>query len=665
MNTILRKRLALTALGFAVAPTAAFAAPQNILEETIVTARQRAETLMDVPVSAAVFSDAELQRYNITNLNDLAKMVPNFQINQSGSGNGAELFLRGVGSSSISAGFDSSVALNIDGVVVNRGRFIFNSYLDMKQIEVLKGPQSLYFGKSATAAVVSVTTNDPGDELEVDVMAGYEFEHEQTMAELVVSGPITDTFGARLAIGGSLGDKMIENLNQEAKVHWRHEDTANARLTLVWDPTDTIRAKLKVNYAEFENDGGKSNFDVICADGVRQDTRVLGQPLPNIYEDCKVNGNTSVGDIPLTSAVGLPFGADDGVPFNEMESWLNSLQVDWDINDTYTLTSVTGLTLLDQKEMDNYSASDSGYYMGLPNNKYDSFTQEFRLSSDYDGMFNFQAGVYYQDTEQIFDTQQTALNFTFLFPADIATGNGFDWSKKHTTDSTTYSAFLATYWDVTDAIEITAGARYTEEEKDGRIDIEYVHFAADILVPGGFLHSGDTVTGLKFEDDNISPEFAVNWTINDEVAVYGAYKKGFKSGGIDTSALPGASLNPSNPAFPDFLIFDSEEAEGFELGLKAELLEGSLRVNATAFTYDYDDLQVQQFDATAIQFSTYNASMLRTTGLEFDLLWYTPIEGLSLRGAFAYTDAEFAEEFINVDEFLSKFGICIGESTSK
>ena len=146
------------------------------IEEIIVSARRQEETLQDVPVTVAALTEADLDRYNITTLVDAAKMVPNMVISHGGSGNGSNLRLRGIGSSAISAAFDHSVAINLDGVVVNRGRFIHNSYLDMSQLEVLKGPQSLYFGKSATAGVVSITTNDPGEVFEMEVSGGSEFE---------------------------------------------------------------------------------------------------------------------------------------------------------------------------------------------------------------------------------------------------------------------------------------------------------------------------------------------------------------------------------------------------------------------------------------------------------------------------------------------------------
>ncbi len=621
-------------------------AAEAVIEEVIVTARQQAETLQDVPVTVAAFTEQDLDRYNIRDLQEAAKLVPNFHINKGASGSGTNIYLRGVGSSSISAAFDQSVALNIDGIVVNRGRFIYDSYLDMGQLEVLKGPQSLYFGKSATAGVISITSNDPGEEFEVEASAAYETEYEQTYTEFVVSGPLTDTFGARLALGTSRGEKMIENTSPFAQDGWRDEESLNGRLTLLWDASDRLTTRLKVNYSEYESDGSASNYDMWCPDGTRQDTFVGPVLLPNPSNDCKINGNTSLGDVNPVLRAGLPYGGEDGKPFLDQESWLTSLKVDWGMSDTLALTSITGYVDFDHKELDNYSGSDSGVYAGLHRNQYEAFSEELRLVSDLDGPLNFMVGAYYQDVEQGFEAYQYAANFGILVGPDPVTGNGFDYAKIQKTDVQVWSGFVAAYWDVTDTVELTAGVRYTDEEKDARIDIPYMHLIAELS--GAFLSTGDSITGLEFDDDNLSPEVAVNWHVTDQVSVYASYKEGFKSGGIDTSALPTATLSPLNPAFPDFLIFKSEEAEGYEVGMKSNLLGGAMRLNATAFTYDYSDLQVQQFNSVAIQYTTFNASELTTEGVEFDLLWLTPIEGLQLRSAWAYTDAEYTKEFINV-----------------
>ena len=581
-------------------------------------------------------------------------MIPNMVIAQGGSGNGSSLRLRGIGSSSISAAFDHSVALNLDGVVVNRGRFIHNSYLDMSQLEVLKGPQSLYFGKSATAGVISITTNDPGDEFEFELGGGVETEYEGTFYEMVISGPISDTFGARLAVGGSKNDELFENFSFEndpnasvngARKYYGDEST-NLRLTLVWEPTDNFKAKLKYNYSEFDNSGaGTAYTEELCAEpnplnNNHQKTSILGgSVLFQGVDDCKINGNTSKVGLNPALRAGLVKGYDDGQPGLEQETDFISLQMDWDINENYSLTSITGYINLEHWELDDYSYG-AGVFGGLHNNTYESLSQEFRLGSNYDGPINFQAGLFFQEIEQEFDAYQYAANIGIIAP-DPITGNGYDYRKHHYLDTDVFSAFVAVYWDINDRTEVTLGARYTDEEKKGKIEIPYVH-----LFLQGTFSAPDLIDGLGFKDDNISPEVAINYYLNDDISVFAAYKEGFKSGGIDNSALPTATLSPVDGDF-SFLVYESEEAKGYEVGLKGNFLSDSLRLNATIFTYEYTDLQVQLFDATAIQFQTFNASALETQGLEFDVLWNTKVEGLTVRSAWAWTDTVYSKDFVN------------------
>lgn len=645
------------------------------LEEIIVTARQQSETLQDVPVTIAAMTEEDLDRYNITNLVDAAKMVPNMVIAQGGSGNGSTLRLRGIGSSSISAAFDHSVAINVDGVVVNRGRFIHNSYMDMGQLEVLKGPQSLYFGKSATAGVVSIMTNDPGDEFEFQLSGGMETEYEGSFAEMVISAPISDTLGARLALGVTDNSELFENYSAEndpinvainGADRWYGDDSLNSRLTLLWEPTDNFRARLKYTYSEYNNEGaGTAWTEEVCPTGILEPTAVpsaaAGFRTFQGVDDCRINGNTSKINLNPGLRAGLPQGYDDGEPGLEQETNMLSVQMDWDFSETLSLTSITAWVDLDHWELDDYSYG-AGVFGGLHNNVYESFSQEFRISSAYDGALNFQAGFFYQEIEQEFDAYQYAFNLgvmpnifgplyglvggdpnAVIIGPDPTTGNEYDYNKRHLTDTDAWSAFIAFYWDINDRTELTFGARYTDEEKEGIIEIPYMHAAAALFGFG----APALIEGLEFEDDNISPEIAINYYLNEDVSVYAAYKEGFKSGGIDNSALPTAALNPAvNGGDFSFLIYDSEEAEGFEIGMKGNFFNNSMRVNATAFSYEYSDLQVQLFDSSIIQFSTFNASALETEGVEFDLLWQTDIEGLMVRSAWAWTDTVYTDDFI-------------------
>ncbi len=627
------------------------------IEEVIVTARQQAETLQDVPVTIAALTEQDLDRYNITNLVDAAKMVPNMVISHGGSGNGSSLRLRGIGSSSISAAFDHSVAINLDGVVVNRGRFIHNSYMDMGQLEILKGPQSLYFGKSATAGVVSITSNDPGQEFEAEVSGGYEAEYDGLFGEFILSGPLTDTLGARLALGYTKNDELFHNYSAENDTintpingasEWYGDESLNSRLTLVWDPSDTFRAKLKYSYSEYNNEGGGTAWtEDVCPEGRHQPTAIPAAAaafaLFQGADDCKINGNTSKLNLNPALRAGLPQGFDNGEPGLEQETHFLSARMDWDVSPAFTVTSITGWVDLQHWELDDYSYG-AGVFGGLHNNIYKSISQELRLASDADGPFNFQVGLFYQDIEQEFDAYQYAFNLGILFGPDPVTGNQYDYNKHHFLDTKVFSGFLALYWDLNERTEITVGARYTDEQKDGYIEIPYLHAAAGAFGFG----APPLIDGLEFDDDNLSPEAAINYYLNDDVSVFLAYKQGFKSGGVDNSALPTAALNPANwpGGSPDFLLYQSEEAEGFEAGLKGNFLDGAMRLNATAFTYEYSDLQVQLFDSTIIQFQTFNASALETQGVEFDMLWNTNVEGLSLRSAWAWTDTTYSEDFI-------------------
>ena len=181
------------------------------LEEVVVTARRREETLQDIPVTVTAIGEQQIEQSIIQDLRDVGRLVPNMQIYSAGSGSGSGIYLRGVGSSSISAAFDPAVALNVDGVVLSASRLIYAGQMDMRQIEVLKGPQSLYYGKSATAGVVSILTNDPGDEFELMLRGAILPEHDGRRYEAVVSGPLGDSFGARLALSGYDYDEFRKN----------------------------------------------------------------------------------------------------------------------------------------------------------------------------------------------------------------------------------------------------------------------------------------------------------------------------------------------------------------------------------------------------------------------------------------------------------------------
>ena len=176
---------------------------QGGIGEIVVTARKRAESAQDIPVALTVITAEEIQNRDLTNLEDVAAATPNFVIGRNATGSGAQLSLRGVGSNSLSIGTEQSIAVIVDGVYYGQGRTINEGFFDLAGIEILKGPQSLFYGKNATAGVISITTANPTEDFYVSVRGGYEFNAQKVLGEAIVSGPIGETLGYRIGIRAS------------------------------------------------------------------------------------------------------------------------------------------------------------------------------------------------------------------------------------------------------------------------------------------------------------------------------------------------------------------------------------------------------------------------------------------------------------------------------
>lgn len=629
--------------------------------ETItVSARKQAESLQDVPLTVSVIGGSFTERFKYNNIEDVTARIPTLNVQVGGSGSGGQISLRGIGSSNISAAFDSAVAFDFDGVQVSTMRIVQSSFFDVQQIEVLKGPQSLFFGKSASAGVLSIKSTNPTEEFEVGGKASYEFEERGHALEAFVSGPISDTLGFRLA--ARFNDIKRVNYNTAPVFDPnRGEENVNVRGTLQWDPSDDFSANLKLNYVRFENDGAIRNSAVDCGpNGVADDIILLrGAIVLTPGYDCDSSGDTFFLPDPAPPlVVNPPEGSasnNDGVPYSKSDIFFAVLNMDWDLSDDLNLASVTGY--LDQSADDLDSFGYGGILNGqswavgtnLATNELEQFSQELRLTSSFDSWFNFMLGAFYEHRE-IAVIQGQGGGMIGLLAPDPVTGSGFGLLKEHYTDTDAYSVFGSVVIDITDTLELSGGVRWTHEKKVNVIDVPYIH--AFLSASPAFIASGFVSDPIRFSDTNWSPEVTLRWQATDNVNLYIAYKTGFKSGGIDNSAQPTIGLVGLNSPDPevrqmvvDGLVFDSETAEGGEVGVKAEVLDRTLTLNFSAYYYVFDNLQVQNFDAVTIQFLTENAGEVTTKGLDLDFNWATPVEGLSFFGSFAFTDAKYTGFF--------------------
>ncbi|MEQ8410530.1 MAG: TonB-dependent receptor [Erythrobacter sp.] len=651
----------------AAVPQAAFAQDMEEAEAQspdeqqviIVQARRQNETLQEVPVTVTAIGGETLSRYNIDQVADVVSRVPTLNVQVGGSGSGGQLSLRGVGSSNISAAFDSAVAFDFDGVQVSTMRLVQAGFFDVEQIDVLKGPQSLFFGKSASAGVFAIRSADPTSTWEVGGAASYEFEEDGYIVQGYVSGPVTDTLGVRLAAQFNDIDEYVVLQDGTPAANGRFRGLTNivARGTLDWEPSSNFDANLKVQYVRNENDGAIQHSDISCgANGVADPITLLGGSIiiPGGYDCNAFDQRYFLPDTapPLAGGVPTPSAAAgrNGVPFGETDVWFSRLLMNWQITDSLKLTSTTGYLNLDAVDFDNYSYGGllgpgvpGGVGTSDPVNQLEQWTQELRLASDFEGAFNFMLGVFYEDRKFVFDTAQQAVNISFLGP-DPVTGFTYDWDRRQDTDTEAFSVFGSVMIDLTEDLELSGGVRYTDETKTAVITVPYLH---TFLQGPGFVSPGFNSGPIEFSDDNFSPEITLRYKATEDINVFASFKTGFKSGGIDNSALPSQSLSvAANSGDFSPLIFRSETTQGGEVGIKTQWADRTFTLNATAYYYVFDDLQVQNFDAVAVQFLTLNAGQVTSQGIDLEANWLTPVDGLSFSGNLAYLDAEFTDTFI-------------------
>ncbi len=627
----------------AAPPQPAAETPRGHFDTVVVSARKREETVQDVPVAITAVSKAELERYAIADLNQVSTVTPNLTISPTSSGAGAILYIRGVGTSSVDAGFDQSVGLVIDDVFYNRGQWVAQGFMDMQQVEVLKGPQTLYFGKNTPAGLVSIKTTDPGDSFEGYVRASYEIEAREKVGEFAFSLPVSDTFGLRFAFRATDSSGWMRNIAQPhsgidplgltlpgaADYRVAGKEEYIGRVTAKWTPNDDLTMTLKVQGASMDHDGYSGVVQKLGCQGPGNTPQpIFG--VPDLDGECKLDFRQSRGMAPSQLGAGSPeLLKKGGASFGDYKSLAISFKVEYDLDDI-NVTSVTGYHSLRSKLFDNYDFSNASQVFAYEDTRFKAFSQEIRALSSFDSPINFMSGAFYQDADLTFrNTSRIA-----ALPADPATGRYFSWDRTSTQDGRTWSLFGEAIWKIVDTLELSGGVRYTKERKVSHLQNSYLHaFVAPLFSMNPF--------DSTIKNDNLSPQVTLSWRATDSLMLYGAYKQGFKSGGFSHSTAPRASALP----LPDqvaALEFGPEKVKGFELGAKSSWLGDTLRANLVFYRYEYSDLQVNIFDSSIAAFRVANAAAARTTGVEFDAD-YAATDDLMLRGSIAYNDAKYTD----------------------
>ena len=671
-NHVMSLLVAASGLAFASAACAQEApgsAPQAAaesnhgLEEIVVTARRSSEKLINVPVAVTALSAATIEKAHVTDLTQVAQMTPNLIIASAGSGTGGSISIRGVGTSFLDPGLEQSVGLISDGVSIGRGHFLNAAQFDLKQIEVLKGPQALFFGKNSPAGVISITSADPTPELSAGGKVGYEFEAKEKFVEAYVAGPISETLGFRVAGKYSDLKGWFKNVVPAGpSLSYPGFNTPGAlydegpgqkqmvgRVTLKWQPTADFSANLKFTANEAKG-GSLDSPETFCAAGTPSAAAgklsttaygllFAGQPslITDPNSDCKLDHRTSRGQLPTEFLANWPLASKHGgKAWFLVRTYIGALNMNYTTG-PLTFTSITGYTNIYSVNYSNASQDSYSTVTSTPLERGHTFTQELRVQSGYEGPVNFTAGGFFESSKR-YNSYQPILGF-LGFDASNG-GSAYTFKDNYHNRGKTYSAFGQLRWKPIDQIEVAGGVRYTHEVKHTIGATQYLNALGAAF---GLAAVGQTVVNDK-SFSNYSPEVTVRYKPTNNTMFYVAYKTGYKSGGISTPAtISKTYINTvANPNASKVLQFNPESSKGFEAGVKAELFDRTVRFDATVYRYTFSNLQLTSFDAALVAYFIKNAGKARTTGAEASVVWQVSPE-FSVHGGASYNDGKFTQ----------------------
>ena len=602
-------------------------------EEIIVTARRRQESIMKTPVTMSVLTARQIEDLRLTSVRDLSQVMPGFNVTDGFGGVGAIVFLRGVGNGDSAQFIDQSVQLNVDGATLSQGLFYRMGLFDVAQVEVLKGPQGLFYGKSSSAGIIAVHTADPTDTWQTKATVGYEFKADEIALDGYVSGPLTDKLGLRIAgYFGTMKGWMKNGNPNDHRDRLPIQDEYGGRLTLKYDDPDTgLRANLKIFASHVDSNWWAADrAQNSCALGDRP-TRAEYVPFDNcVLDDVNQGGLLGLPYIPGDYSIGSPLFATgspdpvfrDGVPYTFVNAWGATLNLDYDITKALSLSSVTAMTATRSGEVGITAPSSPGFFVGLSNkNQQRVFSQELRLTSDYeDSWINFMVGGVYTKSSQRQDGILLLPTFTLY--------NG----QKIKLQARSWSGFAQVLLTPIDKWELSAGVRHTYDKK----------YFKSIIISGNYVPTSDAVQNLPrtstyYDESNTSPEVTLTYRPTDDLTAFASYKHGYKGPGFNLSTTstvltPDSGINP----------FGGEKVRGGEIGIKASLLDRSLTLTATAYHYKYIDQQVSFVDNTTLVAVIQNGDNMKLDGIELGLTYRVPnIEGLTLNAFVNYNRAEF------------------------
>ena len=590
-NHLFAGSLAAALMASSVMPVLAQDQTGDAIEEIVVTAQKREESLQDTPISIAAFSAKDLETKGISGLTDLRANVPNLQLTPfPNNAATTQIFMRGVGLADDQITQDGGVAVYMDGVYVARSQGLAMEVADLDRIEVLRGPQGTLYGRNATGGAINFITRKPdlGDfGFKGQVTLG-NYDHRRFKA--AVNVPIGQTIAARLSYVNQRQDGFIRNAGTGIK-RWGDEDRQAMRADLLWRPSDGLSLRYSYDRTEIGD----------------TPTYVAFSPLHPVVIDRPKAGSPLVRDV-------LP---------NDITAQGHSLTAEWDASDAITVRSIAAYRKLDNFQNQDYLTGAIGPFPLQKNSsraKQDQWSEELQLIGDLlDSRLQYVAGFYY--------FSESGDNISNSYSPPTLTRS----FTTATIDNRSYALFgQATFTPeaLDRRLHFTIGLRQSWDKREATLARQtQVNNGPIVTVPG--LGDGSR----NFTD--FSPSFIIAFDASDDVNLYAKAVKGYKSGGYNIRAS-------SIPRFDQG--FGPETLWSYEAGIKSQWLDNRLRFNAAGFISKYSDIQVNvQSDPTNIRLTdVLNAGMATVKGVEMDLTM-APVRDLRLSVNYGYLLARYDE----------------------
>ncbi len=608
---------ALTTYLTLLAPALAEDTPQTQLEEVVVTAQKRTENLQNVPIAVTVVSGDNLTRANVSGFSDLAKFSPSMTMTAGDQPANSAIVIRGIGTFAYSIAAEPSVLVVIDDVAVGYQAQAFSDLVDIDRVEVLNGPQSTLFGKSASAGLVNVTTKAPTDHFTYfgDLKLTTDDEERATLS---LSGPISDTLSYRVSAAARYWGGNIHNAASGGKID--DDRSASVRGKLQWRPNENLNAQFTVHYTEDRAD---------CC----------GVPLIRLDSGAHMFGVAAL--TPQVAIAGVNPGpnnttvAVDQVPKANQEDIGFTSHIAYDFGDV-TLLAITGIDQYHLHDLTDYDTSDVDvlqYFTPFNNTQpagsspastpllhggmfqggrfsVNTFSQEFRLASNGTHDFNYLLGAYFSNEDLV-----------RVFGRGFVANTKAIANWRGETRYNNYALFGQTTWTFLPRTTLITGLRLNREESSYTYDDYYrvIHFPA-------FGHSTQNV------DSVVTGKAGLQYQFTDDMMAFAFYAKGYKGVAYDLVTGLSAAEAASFPVRP-------EKSNDYEAGLRSEWLDRRLALNVTVYDTEYSDFQVQTIVPNILNtFILTNIPKVRSRGVEFESVARVT-EDLHMSLGYAYTQA--------------------------